>query len=209
MPLRELRQPEGVVSRPLFTVTIPTLGRPSLPKTLAAIPADVEVIVVADTYEMPPAVYEQVVRWCHVAGKHVRLTALDAGHHDFGSPQLALGYAEAQGAWVMNEGDDDIYEPFAFETMQRVIDQLAEPVPLMFRTVLHPSPVRGNTVPVVLWYEPVLEPCLITGQSFVIPNDPARLGSWERDRDLGFIRSTVALWGGQTSWQTSVISQCY
>lgn len=196
------------MSRPLFTVVVPTIGRPTLVRTLASIDRDeCEVIVVADTFEM---------------GKHdanaIRLTAkdwgaeflaVDAGHHDWGSPQLQEGYRQAEGAWILNCGDDDVYEPLAFETIKRAIDSLAAPVPLMFRTVLHPGPQRGNEVPVVLWHRPELVDKGITGQCFVVPNDQARIGSWSILVDFGFITDTVRLWDGQISWQTPVISQCY
>lgn len=196
------------MSRPAFSVVIPTIGRPSLPCTLASCQhPDVEIIVVADTFEM---------------SKHdinaIRLTAkdygadfltFDAGHHDTGSPQLQHGYEQASGLWIMNLGDDDRYEPFAFETMQWVISTLAEPVPLMFRTILHPGPQRGNRVPVVLWADAEIRDKNITGQCFVIPNDPARMGSWLHHVDYGFITSTVERWGGRIEWRTEVISQCY
>lgn len=196
------------MSRPLFTVVVPTLGRQSLPETLASINRDLaEIIVVADTFEMPATIRDAIKgeakRWA------CRYLEVDAGHHDWGSPQLQAGYAAAEGDWILNCGDDDCYEPFAFETIKRAIDSIAAPVPMMFRTVLHPSPVRGNTVPVVLWHDPELRNRNITGQCFVIPNVQEKIGRWDILVDFGFITSTVELWGGDVAWRTEVISQCF
>jgi len=195
------------MSRPLFSVIVPTIGRLSLPDTLASIPADVEVLVVADTFEMEESRRAWIETTALEAG--ARYLECDAGYHDTGSPQLQHGYANATGAWVLNCGDDDRHEPFAFETMKRAIESLDEPVPLMFRTVLHPGPQRGNRVPVVLWHHPEIIDKNITGQCFVIPNDQARIGSWSILVDFGFITDTVRLWDGRIEWRTELISQCY
>jgi glycosyltransferase involved in cell wall biosynthesis len=198
------------MTRPLFTVVIPTIGRETLPKTLDSIPDGVEVIVVADTFELPPSTLENIQVEAKVYG--ARFIGVDAGFHDWGSPQLQAGYAAAEGEWILNCGDDDIFEPFAFETIKRAIDQLAAPVPLMFRTALHPTwpdPRRGNRNITVLWQAPELIDRNITGQCFVIPNDQSKIGRWDILVDFGFITSTVELWDGQVEWRTEVISQCY
>lgn len=192
------------MSRPLFTVVIPTIGRPSLTQTLDSIRPGVEVIVVADTFEM---------------GKHdvnaIRLTVadwgaefftLDAGRHDTGSPQLALGYREATGQWILNCGDDDVFEPRAFDTIDCAIGEVDQDIPLFFRTVLHPAPHRGNELPIVLWHKPEIVRGLITGQCFVTPNVPEKLGEWVDD--VTFMQQTVDKFGG-CAWRTEVISQCY
>lgn len=199
------------MGRTLFTVVIPTIGRESLPKTLASINRDyAEIIVVADTFEMG----KHDANWIKLQAQEydADFLAVDAGYHDTGSPQLQAGYAAAGGAWVMNSGDDDLYEPFAFETMARAIESLAEPVPLMFRTALHPTwpdQRRGNREIVVLWKDPVIRDKNITGQCFVIPNDQSRIGSWSIHVDFGFITDTVRLWDGRLEWRTELISQCY
>lgn len=196
------------MSRPLFTVVIPTIGRPSLPKTLASINTDLaEVTVVADTFEMGDTIQEAIHAEAATFG--ARYLEVDAGFHDWGSPQLQAGYAAAEGEYILNCGDDDVYEPFALETIKRAIDSIAAPVPMMFRTVLHPAPQRGNDHPVVLWADPELRNRNITGQCFVIPNDQSKIGRWDILVDFGFITSTIDLWGGQVAWRTEIISQCY
>lgn len=202
------------MSRPMFTVVIPTIGRPSLPKTLRSIPGDVEVIVVADSYPLGYESYqdsrERVERTAAVAQDFgATFFEYNDARHDWGSPQLQYGYAHATGEWILNCGDDDVLEPLAFETIRRAIDSLPAPVPMMFRTALHPSPVRGNTNIAVLWQYPTLTDKNITGQCLVLPNDQARIGRWDILVDFGFITSTVELWGGRVEWRTEVISQCY
>lgn len=201
------------MSRPLFTVVIPTIGRPTLARTLESIrsqltPADVEILVVVDTHTHLSHEAWQTIRG-YTGFFNARYWEVDAGHHDWGSPQLQAGYAAAEGEWILNIGDDDVYEPFAFETIKRAVESVVEPVPLMFRTVLHPAPQRGNTVPVVLWAQPELVDKGITGQCFVIPNDQARIGRWDILVDFGFITDTVRLWDGRVEWRTEIISQCY
>lgn len=102
------------MSRPLFTVVIPTIGRDSLPKTLASIPAAiendlVEVIVVADAHGNNAYNLHKIEADARRFG--ARYLEVDAGYHDVGSPQLQAGYAAAEGQWILNCGDDDIYEP--------------------------------------------------------------------------------------------------
>lgn len=195
------------MSRPLFTVVIPTIGRQSLIETMASIPKDVEVIVVADAFEAAPESLRLIEGTARSCG--ARYTEVDAGFHDWGSPQLQEGYRLAEGEYILNCGDDDIFEPLAFETIKRAIDSLAAPVPMMFRTALHPSPVRGNTNIAVLWQYPELTNRNITGQNLVIPNVPEKIGRWDILVDFGFITSTIDLWGGQVAWRTEIISQCY
>lgn len=193
-----------------FTVVVPTLGRETLLKTLDSIPNighDIEVIVVADTFEMHNNNILATKSLAYDYG--AKFVEINAGKHDWGSPQLQKGYELATGAWVLNCGDDDIYEPFAFATISRRLNKSSEICPRMFRTVLHPSPVRGNEVPVVLWHIPSLINKNITGQCLVIPNIKDKIGSWNKLVDYGFICETIEKFGGNVVWCEEVISQCY
>lgn len=196
--------------RPFLSVVVPTIGRQSLPDTLAsirrqAIPA--EILVVADTFELDPDIRSAITR--EAARWDARHLEVDAGYHDTGSPQLQAGYAAATAPWIVNCGDDDVYEPLAFLTIKRAITEVGEIVPLMFRTVLHPSPVRGNQQPIVLWQHPTLTNRNITGQCLVLPNRQDKIGRWDILVDFGFITSTIELWEGRVAWRTEVVSQCY
>lgn len=191
------------MSRPLFSVVIPTIGRDSLPRTLASIPAGVEVIVVADTHEMDVDTLANVQ--AYTRGKCLEL---DAGRHDRGDSQIAHGFSVAHGLWLLNCGDDDVYEPDAFNVMSRAIAEQAGPEhPLMFKVELLPNTIRGNRDSTVLWSHQQIERFKVTGQSFVCPNDPSRLGVWETD--WHFMATTAENYGGCVDWRSELTMRCY
>lgn len=190
------------MSRPLFTVCIPTIGRPTLPRTLASIPPDVEVIVVADTHEMDVDTLANVQ--AYTFGKNLEL---DAGRHDRGDSQIAYGFRRARGRWLLNCGDDDVYEPDAFEIMRAAIEDQITPHPLLFKVELLPNNLRGMADPVTLWSHREIERFKVTGQSFLCPNDPSRLGTW--DTDWRFMAETVANYGGMVDWRDELTMRCY
>ena len=197
------------MSRPLFSVVVPTLGqRTTLYRTLDSIldqPVPAEAIVVADSYEMTPDTLEGLRSVC--TGYGVRFLAHDAGYHDIGSPQLELGYRAATGGWVMNCGDDDVYLPDAFLTIRDAIAELERPQPLLFCVTMHPAPHRGNKRPVELWAEKRIEQFNVTGQCFVTPNHKAKLGRWASDWQ--FIGETVDRFGGHVAWREELIAECF
>lgn len=196
--------------QPLFSVVIPTLGRETLERTLASIRGQrlgnlAEILVVQDSYEATAYAMLRTVATCWLYG--AIYAEHNAGRHDTGSPQLALGYGLAEGQWIVNCGDDDVYEPYAFLTMQRAIENDVTTRPLMFRTVLHPAPQRGDQrESIVLWQERRIDRGRITGQCFLAPNVPDKLGRWVDD--VTFMAETVEKWGS-VGWRTEVISQCY
>lgn len=195
---------------PLFTVVIPTLGRDTLERTLSSIRGQrtgnlAEILVVLDSFDADAATMIATMETCGLYG--AIYSEHNAGRHDTGSPQLALGYSQAKGQWILNCGDDDVYEPFAFLAMQRAIEHDVTTRPLMFRTVLHPAQQRGDQrESIVLWQEPRIERGRITGQCFLAPNVPDKLGRWVDD--VTFMAETVERWGS-VGWRTEVISQCY
>lgn len=186
------------MSRP-FTVVIPTIGRETLARTLESIdPRLASVIVVADTHGPLLSDVEKIAREYDAS-----YADLDAGAHDTGSPQLHLGYQLAGGTYVMSCGDDDVYEPDAFETILSAMGDH----PAMFKVVLYPNEQRGNTTPAELWSEPAIERFKVTGQGFVTPNVKPTMGRWVDD--VTFMRETVALHGGRIDWREEVIARCY
>lgn len=202
-----------MMSRPLFTVVIPTVGRPTLGRTLASIRAQpnghlIEVTVVADTHGGLTPEQNSIIHHARQVYR-ARYLEVDAGAHDTGSPQLHVGFALAEGEYILNCGDDDVYEPEAFELLAEIVrrHRTGWHWPLMFRVVMHPNSARGNRVPVTLWERPSIERFNVTGQSFVCPNVPGTIGRWVDDVTL--IRETVALWGGRCEWREEVIAQCY
>jgi len=198
------------MNRPTFSVVIPSLGkRMTLYRTLDSILGQTdcaEAIVVADAYEMDPDTLRGLRAVCE--GYGARFLAHDAGHHDAGSPQIALGFEHARGTWLLNAGDDDLYVPGAFDAMRRAIDDQADRRPLLFRAELHPAPHRTNAAPVVLWdREGEIREGRVTGQNFCCPNDPDRLGRWVND--WTFIQTTVAAYDGRVDWREEITCRCY
>jgi glycosyltransferase involved in cell wall biosynthesis len=198
------------VSRPPFSVVIPTIGRTTLARTIRsireqAVPA--EVIVVFDTYRADDAIVRATRNIAESYG--ARFLTFDAGLNDAGSPQIHMAFHRASGHHLLNCGDDDVYEPDAFATIRAAIEETVtiQDVPLMFKVALHPAPHRDNRQPVVLWDRREIAEGHVTGQSFVCPNDPQRLGRWVND--WTFMRETVALYDGRIEWRDDTIMRCY
>jgi hypothetical protein len=194
------------VSGPLFSVIIPTIGRPTLPRTLESIREQdswADIVIVADTHG--PLLTDARA----VADEYrARYFELDAGRHDTGSSQIAYGMGLAHGRWLLVPGDDDVYTLGAFDVIRAAIDAQSDPCPLMFRAELHPAPQRGSqSEPILFPRERRIVEGAVTGQCFVCPNDPSRLGRW--GTDWQFMRETVALYGGRVEWRDELIVRCF
>jgi glycosyltransferase involved in cell wall biosynthesis len=187
-----------------FTVVIPTIGRASLAKTLDSIPSYVEKIVVADTHA---PLLTNVAQVCKDHG--ATYYELNVGKRDRGSAQIDYGMKRASGEYLLNFGDDDVYEPYAFQIIENAIKQENYVAPLMFRVALHPVAHRGNTNIAVLWQYKKLDDKYITGQCFVVPNISDRLGTWFSNADVDFIKTTVSNYDHTLHWRPEIIAQCY
>lgn len=194
--------------RPDVTIVIPSQGRHTLGCALESLRPEyqggvlADVLVVADTHS--PLLMD-VRALCR--DYHVDYTEHDAGYHDWGYCQLRYGYERAQGAYVLNCGDDDVYVPGALPAIHRALEETGEG-PVMFRAEMHPSPHRGHRgAPMLVWTEKRLEEGVITGQNLATPNVPGRIGGWSNDWKHAF--ETVALWGGLVHWREETIVRCY
>lgn len=191
---------------PRLTVVIPTQGRATLGRALDAIRSQagadvVEVLVVADTHS--PLLMD--VR--SLAESHgCRYLELDAACHAYGYPQIQLGYDMAEGRYIASIGDDDVYRPGALGLVLDAIRSQPEPVPLLFRSVMHPSPSRPCGMPQLLGSRG-LERGAVSTQNLVAPNDPDRLGFWWDD--FAFIAATINRHGGRAIWREEVVVDCY
>lgn len=199
------------MNRPFLTVVIPTQGRSTLSRAISSIRSQmgagagaVEVLIVADTHS---GLIQDVKSLAESFEAHY--TEHDAGYHDWGYPQLGYGYAHAEGRYIMNFGDDDIWLPGAFDTIRLAIGSQDRQRPLMFKAELQPSPHRGDQrVPVVLWSDREdYRRGRITGQNLCAPNVPGRLGRW--GDDFSHTIETINSWDGRVDWIDSVICRCY
>jgi hypothetical protein len=165
--------------------------------------APAQILVVADTHS--PLLMD-VRALC--LKERVTYLELDAGWHDWGYPQLQYGYDLALGDWIMNIGDDDVYEPGAFEVIRTAVARLTPIAPMLFRALMHPSKSRPCGDPLLLWrVRGQIVRGTVTGQNLVAPNVPAKLGTWVDDFE--HLRQTVNLWDGLVEWRDEVIARCY
>jgi glycosyltransferase involved in cell wall biosynthesis len=195
------------MARPLFSVVIPTIGRMTLVRTIRSVreqSVPAEVIVVFDTYQSDDAIVRATRNIAESYG--ARFLVLDAGRHDSGSPQIVFGSQLARGDWLLNFGDDDVYEPDAFATIAAAIEDQGSSHPLMFKTEMLANESRGGNA-TLLWDRPSIERFHVTGQGFVCPNDARRLGRWTND--WTFMQTTVERYDGLIDWRDEIIARCY
>lgn len=192
-----------------LTIVIPTQGRATLERCLESMfPKHhggyrPEVLIVADTHS--PLLMDVELRARIFGATYLEH---DAGRHDWGYPQLQYGYERASGDYIMNIGDDDVYEPGAFEIVRTAIAELDEPTPLLFRALMHPSVSRPCGNPIVLWGQKgLLKRSRVTGQNLICPNVPGKIGVWIDD----FIQMehTISLHDGRVVWRDEMIARCY
>ena len=192
-----------------LTIVIPTQGRSTLPRCLESMRPEhhggyqAEVLVVADTYSPLLMDVEAVAREYGAAYRE-----WGEDRHNWGYPQLAYGYLLARGDYIMNIGDDDVYESGAFEVVRAAIAELDQPTPLLFRALMHPSVSRPCGNPLLLWGQRgLLQRSRVTGQNLICPNIPGQIGVWIDD----FIQMehTISLHDGRVMWRDEVIARCY
>jgi hypothetical protein len=201
--------------RPLLSVIVPTVGRPSVERAVNSLLRQgewlpYEVILVGDTHA--GTWVEQLPRARALAEKypeHVRYVEHDGGLHAWGHPQRNFGATVARGHYLSWLGDDDIYLRFAFPALaralrSRVFDHPRDPRVFLFRWI---APWKQ-----VLWHRAgFLAQDHIDAECVVAPNVPEKLGTWSNryQGDYDFIRETVDFWGGleKVIWQPEVIAQ--
>jgi glycosyltransferase involved in cell wall biosynthesis len=195
----------------LLSVIVPTVGRPSLARTLrsllfqrSALPY--EIVLVGDTHAGTWMHQLEAIPPLLVGLPRVTYVEHDGGRHAWGHPQRNFGATAACGRYLAWLGDDDIYLPGAFDAIHANLRARAEPRVHLFRWI---PPWKAP----VLWEEAgVLLQDHVDAEQIVCPNDPAKLGTWNAGRyqgDYDFIRETVERWGGveRVVWRPEVIAQ--
>jgi hypothetical protein len=203
------------MERPLLSVIVPTVGRPSLERAVNSLLRQgewlpYEVILVGDTHAGTWA--EQLPRARALADQYperVRYVEHDGGLHAWGHPQRTYGATVARGTYLSWLGDDDVYTRFAFPAIARalrarVFDHPRDPRVFLFRWI---SPWKQLYWHTAGW----LECDHIDAECVVAPNVPAKLGLWTNryQGDYDMIKETVDNWGGveRVLWQPEVIAQ--
>lgn len=188
---------------PAFSVIVPTLGRPTLRRTLRSIKsqrggdADVEVIVVADEGNDGAAVIfadEASDRPLWRLIEHKRTSG------GYGYPQRARGIELASGRYLLFIDDDDVYTKRAFKAIRHAV-------------ALHPGRIivlRMDIFGMLRWERrtPALEVNNVGMEMVAIPNIPGRVGTFRSPlryaSDFDFVAETVAL-QGEPVWRKEVI----
>jgi glycosyltransferase involved in cell wall biosynthesis len=177
-----------------LSIIIPTIGRPSLERTLVSCADADEIIVVLDTArgttelpcQLPPN-----------AKLHVGSFGVVGGHAG-----RVAGIGMATGTHLAFMDDDDVYTRGAVQLMRAA----ASDRPIIFR-MDHYS--YGH-----LWRTPEILFGNVSTQMYVVPNDPARLGTWkphmpglkEPGGDYTFIKETCEMMG-EPVWRDEVIAK--
>jgi glycosyltransferase involved in cell wall biosynthesis len=198
--------------RPLLSVIVPTIGRPSLERAVNSLLRQgewlpYEVVLVGDVHD--GTFCDDLDRAADLAARYptlVRYVEHDGGLHAWGHPQRNFGATVARGHYLAFLGDDDIYLRGAFPTITRAIfAHEDDPRVFLFRWI---APWKT-----ILWHTAgFLAQDHIDAECIVCPNVPDRLGVWNPARyqgDFDFIRETVEKWGGleKVIWQPEVIAQ--
>jgi hypothetical protein len=170
----------------MISFIIATLGRPSLADTLASIecwPGD-EVIVIGNV----PAHTEGAIRYvpCPPGG-------------DWGSTERNVATPLARGRYLAHIDDDDVYAPGARALMAAAID--ADRDRLVIFRMQYPD---GS----VLWQDPIVRWGNVGTPMLLIPNQPAKLGTWGERRDCGDLHflQTMQWAGSEIVWRSDVIA---
>lgn len=148
-----------------ISIIIPTLGRPSLDRTIKSIRGQLrdgdEVLIVSDG----PRPEAQALALS--AGASFRFFEGPLTRK-WGHAQRMLGMKEAVGDYLAFMDDDDIYLPGALDSMRRGIEETGAGL-LLFRMIYYSR---------VLWDRPLIVYGNVSTQMVVVRNDPERLGAW-------------------------------
>lgn len=169
----------------MITFIVPTIGRPSLLRTLESIecwPGD-EILMVGNGYR--------------VRDERVRYVDCKPGG-DWGHTERNVATPHARGRYIAHIDDDDVYASGHREVMQDAIDQ-AEGMPILFR-MRFPNGIT-------LWRDKEIRCGNVGTPMFLIPNVPEKMGTW-----LPFVGGDCAFLEGsqwlpsQYVWRPEVIA---
>ena len=186
---------------PTLSIIIPTIGRPTLKRTLDSIRAQQlvagdEVLVVQDG--LPEEATRRVFEESGLPGRYL-VTGERSGNCGHSPRKMAMPLARAQYLAFMD--DDDFYTPGAFGAIRRAIERQPGR-PLMFRMV------RPGWAPTI-WQAQVVRLGNVSSVMAVVPNHLEKLGEWGdyRAGDLAFVVTTLEKWPvGSLVWSPEIIA---
>lgn len=120
---------------------------------------------------------------------------------NYGNPQRNEAIERAGGTHLHFLDDDDLTVPDSISRIKKAASECPDR-PLMFRMHHHST---------VLWSVPRLMLGNVSGQMFVVPNVPGRLGRWsgKYSADFDFIRSTLDRYPdgeGAIVWREEIVA---
>jgi glycosyltransferase involved in cell wall biosynthesis len=191
--------PHGEIDDAL-TIIVPTVGRPSLEKTLDSIASQIrrfdQVFVVGD------GIYPESRKLVQKYGVQYAYFELpDGPHHDWGARARNFGIEIAKKAYIAFMDDDDHYLPWAFEIIKEAVHRFPG----------HPFIFRMQHEEQTIWKTTELSVGNVSSQMIIVPNDQKKLGRFS-DRyegDFDFIKSTADFYspeGNPFIWSEDVIS---
>jgi glycosyltransferase involved in cell wall biosynthesis len=187
----------------MVSIIIPTLGRPSLKRTLESLvpqlsPED-EVLVVGDGPQSLAATISASF------GSKVRY--LEHGPtFIWGHAQRNYGMKQAVSSHLAFMDDDDIYLPGALNAIHGAIRRHPNS-PILFR-MLHLEDV--------IWIDREVKVGNMGPQTFVVPNVSSKLGAWRPSTeyldgacgDFLFIQETIRLFGEESLiWKEDIVAE--
>ena len=185
---------KDTAERPTLSVLVPTIGRPTLARTLRSLQdleAADEVIVIGDgeQKEAQSEFHRSALPGIYIS---VRGPSGDWGH----TPRN-LVMSRARGDYLLHMDDDDYYLPGAVSIIRAAL--LKQPgLPHLFRMRL-----GGG----ILWQRPTISCGNVSTQMFVHPNLPDTFGTWKPvyGGDADFIRETSSRFP-DVIWREDVIA---
>lgn len=169
---------------PSVTVITPTIGRASLETMISQLtpqlaPGD-EHLIIGDG---PQPNAEAIVK--KMASPYIRYWEFPL-IMNYGNPQRNQAISEAKGDLLMFVDDDDQVPPGAIATVKSTAEKNPGR-PMMFKM---------RHAPGILWVTKTLECGHVSGQMFVVPNLPGRVGRWpgHYSADFDFMKETVGLY---------------
>lgn len=186
---------------PTLTIAVPSIGRATLPDTLASIarqdliPGD-RILVVYDSFEDRAVVDIRAL----VASYGFDFQAVNAGYHFYGNPQLNHAIAQTTTEYFCALGDDDVYVDGAIARLRAAL----RPGRALLGQFYTPPYMIGVNDPrrLVLWEDQVLRVANLSGCCLVAPTPALVPVSAERriEVDFDWITAIVARTGQRPIW---------
>jgi len=192
-----------------LSIITPTQGRETLARMLASagpLGPDDEWLIMVDAFELPSGEPDRIDSLAKPYG--CTTVGVDAGRHTWGHDQLNAGLERARpGNYIVFMDDDDVFAPDALDNVRTAIarDVADGAARLHFWQFL--TPWRA-----ILPVWPDLREARVGGHCIVTPNVTGMVGRFgpEYNGDYGYIRDTLALWGGvdngRVAWHPSLIA---